>query len=183
MKQESGQVGWTWGLFSILFLAVFLCAALQLERYRVTALYLEDALAASNLAAAVIDIEAYGSTHDIIIADFEMAYEGYKCAVRGNLNLNENWEGSPGGVIQGPVQVENFTIYNVCGDMVEMEGIDEAGVKSYGQGRLGQVYSPNGKLIESTSVYSEITFMVESFPGVRVKAHKGNLVDVVGEGM
>ena len=49
---ESGQIGWTAGLFFLLFLGVLLCAFLQMEVFRSSSHYLEDALALSNLASA-----------------------------------------------------------------------------------------------------------------------------------
>lgn len=54
-KAESGQVSWVLGLFLILFLAILLYMQLQLAMYKASARYLEDALALSNLASAVID--------------------------------------------------------------------------------------------------------------------------------
>lgn len=88
-KAESGQVSWVLGLFLILFLAILLYMQLQLAMYKASARYLEDALALSNLASAVIDIREYGSTHKVHITDQEQAYAGYCSAVRENLGLNE----------------------------------------------------------------------------------------------
>ena len=59
--RERGQASWVLGLFLILFLAILLCMQLQVALYRESAMYMEDALALSNLASAVIDIEEYGS--------------------------------------------------------------------------------------------------------------------------
>ena len=81
-KAESGQVSWVLGLFLILFLAILLYMQLQLAMYKASARYLEDALALSNLASAVIDIREYGSTHKVHITDQEQAYAGYCSAVR-----------------------------------------------------------------------------------------------------
>ncbi len=46
---------------------------------------MEDALALSNLASAVIDIEEYGITQKVLITDPEQAYERYCHALRENL--------------------------------------------------------------------------------------------------
>ena len=66
--KEGGQTGGMAGLFITLFLGVMLCAVLQLEHYRAASLYLEDALAASNLASAVVDVQEYGISHNILTA-------------------------------------------------------------------------------------------------------------------
>jgi len=179
MKKESGQVNWTVGLFLILFAAVFLLAAMRAERFRSIALYMEDALAASNLASALVDLEEYGISHRILIAEPEEAYGKYCEALKENLNLNEEWKGIEGSVVAGPVAVENYIVYN----MVE-EGAQVYRFGPYGSVQeqiLGTITAPNGVAVESTSVYSEISFTVEVVPGVTVQARRGNLVDVAAD--
>ena len=66
---EKGQIGWTAGFWIFLFWGILLCSLLQMEIFRSSAQYLEDALAASNLAAAIIDVEEYGVSHRIQIED------------------------------------------------------------------------------------------------------------------
>lgn len=178
MGKENGQIGCTLGLFSILFLGVFLCALLQIELYRTTSLYLEDTLAASNLASAVVDLKEYGRSHKILIENSHTAYERYQHAVKGNLNLNDAWEGQAGGVIQGSVQIMNYTIYNVDGDQVTVYHYDGNGLMTSWTAALGNTSAPNGILIDSTSIYSEIAFMVRGLFGMEVQAYKGNLADI-----
>lgn len=176
--KENGQIGWTLGLFLVLFLGIFLCALLQIDLYRTASLYLEDALAASNLASAVVDIKEYGESHKILIKDFQEAYERYQQAVKGNLNLSDSWEGQTGGVIQGSVRIINYTIYNVDGNDVTVYCYNENGSMTSWTDVLGSTLAPNGKVIESTSIYSEIAFMVKGMFGIEVQAYKGNLADI-----
>lgn len=176
--RESGQTGGITGLFFTLFLGVMLCAALQLEHYRAASLYLEDALAASNLASAVVDVREYGISHNILIAQPEKAYRIYRRAVMGNLNLDAAWEGQAGSLVQGPVSIERYIVYNVQGGEVAVYDFDGDGRMSQRREALGSVASPNGIPIESTSVYSEIAFEVKGPFGVTVKARKGNLADI-----
>lgn len=178
--REQGQIGFITGLFLILFLAVVLCANLQVESFRASALYLEDALAASNLASAVIDLEEYGISHTVKIADPLAAYGLYCDAVKGNLQLNEQWECGNQALIAGPVTVETYIVYNVQGDTVTVHTVDNAGQVHTWQGVKGAVAAPNHVEVEHTSVYSEISFSVKGIFGMEVKAHKGKLVDVVG---
>lgn len=176
--KESGQIGWTTGLFFILFLGVMLCAVLQLEQYRAVSLYLEDSLAASNLASAVIDVQEYGISHHILIAEPERAYETYRWAVMGNLNLSASWEGQAGSLVQGKVSVVRYIVYNVKGNEVTVYHFDAEGQMTQWQDVLGNAVAPNNVRIENTSVYSEIAFEVEGLFGIKVRAHKGNLADV-----
>ena len=178
IRREKGQIGCTQGLFSILFLGVFLCVLLQMELYRTTALYLEDTLAASNLASAVVDLKEYGRTHKILVGNSYEAYQRYRQAVKGNLNLNDAWEGRTGGIIQGCVRIINYTVYNVDGNQVTVYQYDENGFMTSWTGELGNISAPNGILIESTSIYSEIAFAVRGLFGIEMQAYKGNLADI-----
>jgi len=163
----------------MLFLGILLCGILQLDVFRASAAYLEDALAASNLASAVIDVEEYGISHSILIKDPDKAYEIYLSALRGNLNLNEEWECPAKSLIDGKVSVLNYTVYNVKEDTVEIYHYDEDGQMSFFVGSMGDIQSPDGKMIESTSVYSEVTYPVRGILGVEAQARKSNLADIV----
>ncbi|MCM1568640.1 MAG: hypothetical protein NC081_04245 [Roseburia sp.] len=180
-EKESGQIGWCLGLFFILFLAVLLSTQLQLEQYRSTGLYLEDALAASNLASAIIDLEEYGISHRIRLSNPGQAYERCREAIKGNLNLNQNWECGNKSLIDGKVEVVNYIIFNVEQDRVFSYRVSEDGRISETEGVLGNVRAPNGILVEATGIYSEIAFMTRGIWGIQVRAHKGKLVDIQGE--
>lgn len=176
---ERGQVEWVTGLFFLLFLGMLLCAILQVEVFRSSSRYLEDALALSNLASAVVDVEEYGISNRLLIRDPAEAYAGYKAAVKENLNLNERWECPSGGIISGPVSIVNYTVYNVSGNDVEVSMFDENGSMTRWNEKLGSAKAPNGLLIESTGVYSEIKYRVDGLFGVSQEARKGKLADVV----
>lgn len=181
MAAEKGQVSWTLGLFWILFLAILLCMQLQVTLYRASSMYLEDALALSNLASAVIDIREYGRTHRVLIPDPEQAYDRYCSAVKENLGLDDNYEAANHKLISGQVQIQKYIIYNVRGQKVSVWERNSGGQIQEWQGSLGEVRTPAGQLIEATGVYSEITYPVEGFLGVTVTAEKSKLVDVVSE--
>lgn len=176
---ESGQIEWVAGLFFLLFLGILLCASLQMEVFRSSSRYIEDALALSNLASAVIDVEEYGISNRLMISDPKQAYENYKAAVRENLNLNERWEPLAAGMISGPVTILNYIVYNVSGNDVDISCFDHNGVMTQWSEMLGSTVAPNGILIESTGVYSEITYQVDGLFGISVDAKKGKLVDIV----
>lgn len=179
IRGEEGKVQWTAGLFFLLFMTILLCAYLQMDGYRMTSLYLEDALAASNLASAVIDIQEYGISQTVWISDPTEAYGLYMRALRANLNLDDNWECANKSLISGPVTVEEYTIYNVKNDRIAIWHMGENGQSWEEEDMAGEVYAPDGSLVEATGVYSRISFEVEGFLGVTVTARKGKLADIV----
>lgn len=179
-EADPGQIGLCVGLFFLLFLAVLLVSQLQLEQVRASDDYLQDALAASGLASALIDIREYGTTHVIRIGDNEAAYAQYCRSLCANLGLDENWECGNRRLISGRVKVENYSIYNVEGERVTCCRMD-GGREEISTGALGAMRAPNGQLIEHTSIYSEISYPFKGMFGWTVQARKGKLVDIVGE--
>lgn len=179
IESDEGQITLTSGLFFVLFLSVLLAAQLQLEMFRSSGAYLEDALAASGLASALVDIREYGYSHTVMINHEDEAYEKYRSTLKSNLGLDDNWIGNNKNLISGQVILENYTIYNVKGKMVEICRLDR-GKKEFSSGKLGEVYAPNGQEICYTGIYSEISYPVHGLFGLTIQAHKGKLVDVIG---
>ena len=177
---EEGQITVFAGLFFTLFFAVVLSGYLQMEMIRSSSGYLEDALAASGLAAALIDVREYGSSHVLRIRDAEESYKQYCACLKANLGLDENWECKNKRLISGRVTLENYTIYNVTEDQVEYCRLDGGG-QEWHSGSLGQVYAPNGQVVERTGTYGEISYPFLGLWGLTMQARKGKLVDVVGE--
>ena len=125
----------------------------------------------------MIDIQEYGINHNLIIKDPEQAYSIYQGALKINMGLNDQWE-DPTGLISSPVLVEQYIVYNVRGSEVEVTSFGE-GLNYSATETLGSATSPNGQVIESTSVYSRISYQVDGYFGVTVPAEKDKLVDIV----
>lgn len=181
--KDSGQVEWTFGLFWVLILAIVMYTNLQLASWQSASMYMEDALAASNLASALIDLEEYGKTHKMIIRDCEKAYEVYCGALKENLSLDESGECGNKELFVGPVEIVDYIVYNVEGNLVEIVQVGNDGkILQKTSGVKGNVTSPDGSVIESTGVYSRLKFAVKGFPGINIEAQKGKLADIVPQG-
>ena len=178
-RKRKGEIASFTLVYLILFMLVIVAFALQIRQYLALKSDTEDVLAASNLATAVIDIQEYGISHDLIIADTDHAYQIYQDALRVNMELTDTWMDATGR-ISGPVTVEQYVVYNVRGQDVEVHsygpGVTYASVVTGGKGSLT---APNGKTIESTSIYSRISYQVAGYFGTDVPAVKDNLVDIV----
>ena len=177
---DQGQITLLSGLFLSLFVAVLLTSHLQMEMVRSSARYVEDALAASGLACALVDLREYGTSHVLKIADEERSYEQFQSSLRTNLGLDENWECGNKRLISGKVTLESFVLYNFANGQVECCKIT-GGRMERSVGSLGQVRAPNGQIVEHTGVYGEISYELKGIWGLIVPARKGKLVDIVGE--
>ena len=178
MKKREGTIGIGVSLFCVMFVAVIIAYMSQMYSFQSIRIDTEDALAASNLASAVIDIEEYGISHNIIIADPEAAYGIFKDALKVNMRLDDAWNSSK-DEISGPVEIVEYIIYNVRNEDVEIHYFGHSQYSQVITGGKGTVTAPNGKLIESTSIYSKITFPVDAIWGIQTTAVKEQLVDIV----
>lgn len=167
LKKEYGKAEWILGLFLLQFIAVIVIFELQLIRYRALAEYLEDALAAGGLASALIDVERYGEDNILEISDPYTAYEIYKSSLSDNI----------GSVVEA-VEIEEYLIYNVEEGEIEVIRVDDTGITDRYSGSLGIVTAPNGQIIQTTGVYSEISFPVEGIFGITTRAQKGKLIEI-----
>lgn len=180
-QTDRGEIEFVCGLFFLLFLFLLLMVHLELFRYETSALYAEDALAASNLASAVIDIQEYGISHRIVVEDYQLAYERYEAALKNNLALNEQWECRNRELISGKVQITNYTVYNVQGETVEWHRRDGDGVWTTEMGDIGSVYTPAGQAVTHTGIYSEITYELTGMTGLTLSAVQSKLVDITND--
>ena len=178
-RKEKGSVEWVMGACFLLFLAILLTAVIQILVFQTAALYMEDALAASNLASAVMDVEEYGISHKVKIEDPQRAFFRYCYALKHNLQLDDNWENSNKAFLAGKVEILTYIIYNVTDTEVEMITVSKDGNMQSARGEKGRVVAPDGNLVERTGIYSEIAYPVKGMLGVEVQAHKGKLVDIV----
>lgn len=180
-RTDRGMVlGISVGMMFCLFLTVMLMSQFTLRRITLSAAYLEDALACSNLAGAVIDIREYGYSHKVILQAPEEAYNAYIQALKVNLNLDNQMKSKEETFVWEEVKVEEFILYNVIGEQVEITSFSSDGVERE-SGYLGHTFAPNGQLVERTGIYSEVSYQIRGYFGETYQARKGKLVDVVAE--
>lgn len=179
-NKRTGKVEIFVGMYMVVFLLILLSVQLQMRIFMATSTYMEDALAASNLASAVIDVREYGMTHIVKIASPDDAFELYCEALKQNLSLNDEWESGKKDLIYGQVEILKYEIYNVEKNNITIYSYGTEGeyVRALSNG-LGSVYTPDGVLVESTSVYSKIRFPVKGILGIEIDAKKDKTVDIV----
>ncbi len=182
LERSEGKVEIVTGMYLLIFLILVLTVQQQVNYFALTHIFMEDALAASNLASAVIDVREYGISHTVRIASAAEAFAIYQKALQENLNLNERWEYGNKTLISSPVEILQYTIYNVEKEDVTICSYDRYGGYSTWkvENGLGSVYTPDGTRVESTSIYSRIGFTVEGILGVSIFADQDNTVDIIG---
>lgn len=179
MKKREGKIEVGVPLYLLLFILVIIIYVIQMYKLRIVSAMAEDALAASNLAAAVVDIKEYGITGNLIIESPSSAYMVYQETLKVNMSLDDNWMSiNSNSVISGQVEIVDFIIYNVRGSNVEIHSFGRNPYSLIMENGLGTVSAPDGKIIENTSIYSCITFQVDVAFDITVPAKKYKLVDI-----
>lgn len=177
--KTTGQINCVVSIVSVFAVSVVMLACVTVSGFMITGAYVEDALAASNLASALIDIEELGRTGCIRIKDKEKAYAIYKEALAINLQLDEDGRSFQKELLEGAVKVQEYIIYNVSNEDVEMTVFGEDGCMEYIHwGKVGEVYTPDDVLVETVTIYSKISFAVKGFGNQYINVEKENSVDV-----
>ncbi len=178
-KRSGGQVDIVSSMFFFTILLVTILFAFRTNQYMVTGAYVEDALAASNLASAVIDFEEYGKSHRIRIPNPQEAFGRYREALVRNLHLDDYLNTTNREIICSKVDIKQYIVYNVHEENVAWVEVNEQGrIIAQGEGKRGMVFTPNSVLVENTTIYSKIGFCVEGFMGQQIYAEKENSIDV-----
>ncbi len=179
MKKDKGAIEYSLSVMLILIFVLIMLFCFRIRCVRVEKIQIEDALAVSNLAAAVIDTDRYGETEELIITDFDGAYERYRQSLKTNLNLDENFIPHGQYLMKNPVKISEFHVYNVFSDRVEHIVMDEHGSRSMETLSIHGVTTPNGKQVESTTIYSKIEFDVLGFLDQSFRMKLDHSVDIV----
>lgn len=139
----------------------------------------EDALAASNLASALIDLEEYGKSHRVIIREPENAFGVFREALCQNLQLDEELNASDNDLID-VFGISEYRVYNVYDDVVEVYIINGKGVlQEQYSGRIGEIVTPDGVNVNSTTIYSKVSFETGGIAGFNIRAGKEKSIDIV----
>lgn len=167
-------------MFFLFILIIIVFFGFRTTQYMVTAAGVEDALAASNLASAVIDLEEYGKNHTIYIPDPEVAFLQYREALCYNLALDEYLNTTNKDFLASQVKIKQYVVYNVRESVIDIVVLDGEGkAVSTERGLIGQVFAPDGTRIESTTIYSCIGFWVDGLFGQRFYAERGKSIDIM----
>ena len=181
IKKKKGEIEFFISSIILAVVVLIMMMGMRLNIIKSTQEYVEDGLVASNLAAATIDLNEFGSSNNIINNNFEQSFNDYKEALKINLNLDNNFVPKSKTLINSKVNIEEFTIYNVVGNDVQMTRRSSNGNidKITYANKLGTIKTPNGVEINSTTIYSKIGFQIKGYLKDTHYVYKENSVDIV----
>lgn len=139
----------------------------------------EDALAASELAAAVIDIKEFGRTGNVMFSEKEAVYASFLYHLRNNLQMDGEGRSKLSVLAAGPITVEDFRIYEVKGDVITEYQFDQSGRLIQKRDWTNEkVSTPNGTEIINTSLYGRCRFFVKGMNDTVIMGEKEKTVDI-----
>ena len=182
ISRSPGQAEYVLGMYALIFVMILSMASLQILQYKADSDIAEDALAASALAALDVDPYRYGTDHKLVINDPGHAYELFKTALRGNMDLNNEYRPRTAGknYVSGTVTIEDFRIYLVDGDNVTEYRISDTTV-DVSMGIYGDMRTPGGQTVRSAGCYAAVSFDTEGFMGIKIGAYKQAYAEMVAD--
>lgn len=182
IKTSEGQAEYVLGMYALIFVMILSMATLQIMQSKADSDIAEDTLAASALAALDVDPYRYGTDHKLVINDPAHAFEIFKNALKGNMELGEDLRPVSPNVsyVSGEVKIEDFRIYLVDGDEVTEYRVSGTGT-GVSYGLYGEMKTPGGQVVRSAGCYAAISFDTEGFLGIKIRAYKQAYAEMVAD--
>lgn len=185
MKSNEGS-----GTIYIVFIFAFIGVVSLLTSYiihmkmiEITNENVQDAVALSNLASALMDQTEYEKTRRIQVKDFNRSYLVYVDSLKENMQLT--YEMYPRNrYITSKVDILEYSVYNVEGNDITLiqrtlrNGIAVTETLIY-HNQVGSLKTPDGITITNTTIYSKIGFSIKGLMNHTHQVYKDGCVDLV----
>ena len=97
-----------------------------------------------------------------------------------NLKLDDDLNTTNNNFLIGKVFIKDYRIYNVRDDLIDILIFNNLGeISSYTTGNTGEVFTPDNVCVETTTIYSKISFQVEGLAGREFVGEKEKSIDIV----
>lgn len=188
VKKDRGYADYTVSLFVMVFIAVLAMYIVQVHAFMSVSQGLEDAIVDAALASAVPDLSEYGRSGSLsIYADIRdeessraaagrltHAWQMFITAFSAELELDGNMVPENREMYGERIIINDFRIYNLIGNTVYVWQRSGSGMVLINTGETGTLSAPDGTLITETSVYADISAVIDG----RFAANKKKLVAV-----
>ena len=178
MRKE-GKIEYIAAYMIICFTGLLMLFSFSVKEVRQNEIIVKDGLDSACLAAALIDLEDYAKDRFIFIPNYEYNRQIFLDTLKENLNLNNDYTPKVKGLFD-KITVHEFIIYNIADGELYTYTYSDGKIpilktESYDKNKR----TPNGKRIESSTVYADIGMIVTTFAGISKYVHVKSSVDVV----
>lgn len=180
MKKKEGKINTFVSVMIVLTASIVIAFRITMNRIDYTRDWVEDSLVLANLAGATIDLQEYGSTNNIVNRDIDKSFDDYIFSLKQNLNLDDSMNPKNSDFIKSKVIVKDFIIYSVIGNDIIQVRKDSLGNSHSTKyiGEVGKMKTPDGYVINNTTVYSKIGFTIKGMLEQSFDVEKEGSVDI-----
>lgn len=178
-NKDSGTVHKVFVLILLTWTVLGWCVLLNLMKAGYMEQYVEDCLLQANLAAILADPYHYGSTGELVFEDVQTVKDIFEEVLQDSLGSADTRKRLG---IGEPVLIQEFRAYEVTKANITEFIYDSQGVwktKQYDHSLV--VTSPDGTVIEESSLYARIEVPIAFMFGIELKAVKEHCVDIKSE--
>ncbi len=177
--KKNGKVEYITAYMIICFTGLLMLFSFSVKEVRMNELKIRDGLDSACLAAALIDLEDYAKDRFIFMSDYEYNRQVFLETLKENLNLNSDYTPKQNGIFD-KITVHELVIYNIAdGELYSCSFFDGKSPVLKSEGYDKNKKTPDGKQIESSTVYADIGMNIKSFAGISKYVHVKSSVDVV----
>ncbi|MBE5928467.1 MAG: hypothetical protein E7267_03720 [Lachnospiraceae bacterium] len=177
--KKRGKIEYIAAYMIICFTGLLMLFSFSVKEVRQNEIFIKDGLDSACLAAALIDLEDYAKDRFIFIPNYEYNRQIFLNALKENLNLNNDYTPKEKALFDR-ITVHEFIIYNIAdGELYTYRYSDGKMPVLKTEGYDKNKRTPDGTLIESSTIYADIGMNVTSFAGVTKYVHVKSSVDVV----
>lgn len=168
-KEKGSFTKWACGgmVIGFFMMTIFLSYA-----QRIDATNAQDSLYFANTSVyKYLDKKLLGEEiTEVVIKDPNAALDIFKENLKYNMNLNSDFTIKDGKTISGKVQIQDFIIYNVFNDRIEIYTLSKSGIiNKVIKNKSEKVIAPNGYTVVATTVYTSINFDIDKLFGEKEK--------------
>lgn len=151
-------------MFSFVVLGVIsLLIVFSIAQEKITVLSnrVEDGLVSATLAGATVDLTRYATDGKIVNIEEEglkTSYKNFKDSLKTNLNLDNNFKVKKDSIIKSKINIDKFTVYSKVDGKIYVNTIYDNSISR--QEVNSDLKTPNGKVVDDTTVYSKISFTI-----------------------
>lgn len=168
-SRHKGNATLITGIFLVLAVAIYFIPSNMLLNQNVLSQDIQDDLYLANIATyKYIDKRLLGNDEEyLIINDTQKALQIFKDKLKHNMKLDNNFKPIMIKTIEGKVNIKNFIIYNVQGNIVDIYTLNQNGIFNKISKDLSKerVVTPNGYKVTCTTVHTTISFNAKGMQG------------------
>lgn len=166
-------------MFFLLVMMVVFCYQIYIAEIIQAGRTIEDALAAAELAAAVVDLQELGRTGKVCFQETETVHANFMYHLKNNLQMDTEGRSKMDILSVGPITIEDFRVYEVLENEVIEHRFGKSGKElQTNRWEKGLAVTPDGVVVMETSIYGKCRFYVRGMNDTTIMGEKEKTVDI-----